>query len=78
MGARIYTQSQLASGSPITLLEALVLEEIRRKLGLSAHDRDRVLFQAGLRSDHFNPAVYVAYRDERLIMGACRHSGARS
>ena len=54
---------------PASLLEMLVLEECRRRLGLSAAERDRVLRQAGLRTDYFDPASYVYPRDEKLITG---------
>ena len=55
---------------PASLLEMLVLEECRRRLGLSAAERDQALRQAGLRTDYFDPASYVYPRDEKLITGA--------
>ena len=45
------------------------MEETRHRLGLSAYERDRLLQRAGLRPSHFNPALYINYHDERLILG---------
>ena len=55
-----------------------MLEETRRRLGLAAAERDRLLLQAGIRSEHLDPASYIAYHDERLIIGPHGRRGRAS